>query len=98
MIIGSSIYLYTGRFAVKTDLWFSGNGQYSTANMSTTKQYTPTTTARPTWRDREAQRRERQQREAARIAAEEEAAHEASPKDRGELPLDDEASGSNGCP
>lgn len=41
------------------------------ANMSTTKQYTPTTTARPTWRDREAQK-ERQQREAARIAAEEE--------------------------
>ena len=37
---------------------------------STTKQYTPTTTARPTWRDREAQK-ERQQREAARIAAEE---------------------------
>jgi hypothetical protein len=37
---------------------------------STTKQYTPTTTARPTWRDREAQK-ERQQRESARIAAEE---------------------------
>lgn len=48
-----------------------GNGRYSTANMSTTKQYTPTTTARPTWRDREAQK-ERQQREAARLAAEEE--------------------------
>lgn len=47
------------------------NGPYSTANMSTTKQYTPTTTARPTWRDREAQK-ERQQREAARLAAEEE--------------------------
>jgi hypothetical protein len=38
---------------------------------STTKQYTPTTTARPTWREREAQK-ERQQRESARIAAEEE--------------------------
>lgn len=37
---------------------------------STTKQYTPTTTARPTWREREAQK-ERQQRESARMAAEE---------------------------
>jgi hypothetical protein len=35
-----------------------------------TKQYTPTTTARPTWREREAQK-ERQQREAARAAADE---------------------------
>jgi hypothetical protein len=38
--------------------------------MSSTKQYTPTTTARPTWRDREAQK-ERNQREAATRAAEE---------------------------
>lgn len=35
-----------------------------------TKQYTPTTTARPTWREREAQK-ERQQREAAAKSAEE---------------------------
>lgn len=38
--------------------------------MSSTKQYTPTTTARPTWREREALK-ERQQREAATRAAEE---------------------------
>ena len=38
---------------------------------SSNKHYTPTTTARPTWRDREAQKA-RQQREAAEKAAEEE--------------------------
>lgn len=38
--------------------------------MSSTKQYTPTTTARPTWREREAQK-ERQQREAVSRAADE---------------------------
>ena len=37
---------------------------------SNTKRYTPTTTARPTWREREAMK-ERQQREAARLAVEE---------------------------
>lgn len=40
---------------------------------STTKQYTPTATARPTWREREAQK-ERQQREAAFRAKEQEQA------------------------
>lgn len=40
-------------------------------NSSTSnKRYTPTTTARPTWREREAMK-ERQQREAARLAVEE---------------------------
>jgi hypothetical protein len=38
--------------------------------MNSTKRYTPTTTARPTWREREAQK-ERQQREAVAKAAEE---------------------------
>jgi hypothetical protein len=37
---------------------------------TTTKRYTPTATARPSWRDREAQK-ERTQREAARLAIEE---------------------------
>lgn len=40
---------------------------------TTTKQYTPTATARPNWRQREAQK-ERQQREAAAKAAEDERA------------------------
>ena len=40
----------------------------STKMSSTNKQYTPTTTARPTWREREAQK-ERQQREAVVRAA-----------------------------
>ena len=39
-------------------------------NSSTNKRYTPTTTARPTWREREAMK-ERQQRDAARMAVEE---------------------------
>lgn len=39
-------------------------------NTTTTKRYTPTATARPSWRDREAQK-ERTQREAARLAIEE---------------------------
>ena len=47
-----------------------GNGQYSKMSSTRTKQYTPTATARPTWREREAQK-ERQQREAAAKAAEE---------------------------
>jgi hypothetical protein len=44
-------------------------GSYSNMSTTNTKQYAPTATARPTWRDREAQKH-RQEREAALKAAE----------------------------
>jgi len=70
MVIASGPGCRPVRFAVKTDLYVSGQRIVFEMSSTRTKQYTPTTTARPTWREREAQK-ERQQREAARAAADE---------------------------